>query len=126
MNFVKICAILMVLMIHAMISYKEVKNILHGEGTVEAHGRRHAITANPDSEARIVYIPPCVSVHDLHEQASAKCLELGHTQKSLPSLSTLFLQFVPSNLTRKVVTQHSGKLDIVRGLTSSIGRNMHP
>ena len=48
--------------------------VLHGNGNLEAHSRRQPWTTGDKEAGGVTYIPPCVSVRDLHEKAEKQCL----------------------------------------------------
>ena len=77
--------------------FKIVGKVLQGNGNIEAHSRFQPCTTGEEEAGGVNYIPPCVSVRDLHEKAEKQCLEEGGTSQDVPSLSTLYLSFVPSN-----------------------------
>ena len=77
--------------------FKIASKVLQGNGNLEAHSRRQTSTTGGEESDGVTYIPPCLSVCDLHKKAEKQCLEEGGTSDDVLSLSTLYLIFVPSN-----------------------------
>ena len=76
--------------------FKIVGKVLQGNGNLEAHSHHQPYTTGDEDAGGVTYIPPCVSVHDLHEKDDKQCLEEGGTSEDVTSLSKLYLSFVPS------------------------------
>ena len=105
--------------------WKKIKiagKVLQGGGNLEAHSC-HQTCTNGDKEACVVtYIPPFVLVRDLHEKAEKQCLEEGGMSVDVPSLSTLYRSFVPSNDLNDAASNLFGRITVKRGMTNSSGR----
>ena len=100
--------------------------ILTAEELTEAHKHRLPSTSHNKSNSGIAYIPSCVYVRDLHEQASKKCLATGSTAEDMPCLTTLYAHFVVCNETNAASARYFGTLKTKRGLTASTGQNGGP
>ena len=105
--------------------FKYVADVLSENGKLEAHSRRHVSTSGDEQAGGVSYIPPCVSVKDLHRQAKDKLMAKGGTDDEVPCLMTLHLAFVPCDETAAVAARYFGTIPIKRGMTKSSGRSEH-
>ena len=102
--------------------FEIVEEILTEDQTLEAHSRRHISTSGDEEAGGTAYIPPAVSIRDLHNKARKRCLERGGTDMDIPCLTTLSLHFVPCNETHETASRYFGTINIKRGMTKSSGR----
>ena len=76
--------------------------MLSENGQLEAHSQRCTIISGDAQQWGVTYIPPCVSVQDLHRKASDKYKADRDTDADIQCVMTLHLAFVPCNETNTV------------------------
>ena len=59
--------------------FDTIAGILSENGQLEDHSRMHTSTSCDEKQGGVTYIPPCVSVQDLHRKACDKCKASGGT-----------------------------------------------